>query len=231
MTRAIAIIPARSGSVRIPHKNVLTFRGAPMITWTIRAALQAELFDRVLVSTDSPVIAEIARDAGADVPFFREVFYDAKSPVSDATIASLEQAGRFWKETYTSVVQLMPNCPLRTAADIQDSMEIFTGHGSHFQLSCFRPGWANPWWAATLDEGSRPQPLFPEALSKRSQDLLPTFIPSGAIWIANAQQLIDAGTFWGPGHVWSALPWQSATDIDEPEDLNFAEAVALSMGL
>ncbi|HAC68696.1 MAG TPA: pseudaminic acid cytidylyltransferase, partial [Pseudomonas sp.] len=68
---AIAIIPARGGSKRIPRKNIKTFHGRPMIAYSIRAALDSGLFARVIVSTDDAEIAEVARAYGAEVPFMR----------------------------------------------------------------------------------------------------------------------------------------------------------------
>ena len=65
----IAIILARGGSKRLPRKNILDFHGKPMLAWTIEAALQSGQYDHVLVSTDDPEIAEIARSFGAQVPF------------------------------------------------------------------------------------------------------------------------------------------------------------------
>jgi pseudaminic acid cytidylyltransferase len=67
----IAIIPARGGSKRIPRKNIRQFHGKPMLAWSIEAARASQLFERVIVSTDDPEIAEIARDWGAETPFVR----------------------------------------------------------------------------------------------------------------------------------------------------------------
>ena len=67
----IAIILARGGSKRLPRKNILDFHGKPLIAWTIEAALQSAQYQRVLVSTDDPEIAEIGRFFGAEVPFLR----------------------------------------------------------------------------------------------------------------------------------------------------------------
>ena len=67
----IAIIPARGGSKRIPHKNIKYFCGKPIIAWSIQTALSSKLFDRVIVSTDDDDIAEIALEWGAEVPFLR----------------------------------------------------------------------------------------------------------------------------------------------------------------
>ena len=68
---ALAIITARGGSKRIPRKNIRPFLGKPILLYSIEAALQAGIFDEVMVSTDDPEIAELAKGAGASVPFLR----------------------------------------------------------------------------------------------------------------------------------------------------------------
>ena len=69
----LCVIPARGGSKRIPRKNIRDFCGKPMIAWSIEASLASKCFDKIIVSTDSPEIAETARQWGADVPFMRPV--------------------------------------------------------------------------------------------------------------------------------------------------------------
>lgn len=224
-TPLIAVIPARGGSKRIPKKNIIEFGGKPLIAWTIEAALEAEVFDRVLVSTDDPEIAEIANSCGADTPFLRDKAADDISVVSDATIAALSQAGDHWREEYGTVVQLMANCPLRDAADIRDAVKAFDENQANFQISCFPYGWNNPWWAVKLADDGQPIRLFPEAYKKRSQDLETLYCPTGAIWLAKADKLVEAGTFYGPDVVFHPLSWLSAMDIDDYEDLNMARAL------
>jgi N-acylneuraminate cytidylyltransferase len=223
----IAVIPARGGSKRLPRKNVLDFFGKPMIAWTIDACRQAGIFDRVLVSTDDPTIATCARDHGVEVPFLRIEAYDDHAAVADATIAALNQCATHLGEEFETTVQLMPNCPLRDAADIRNAAERFQSIGARFQISCFRFGWMNPWWALRLDDKGRGDPLFPEAVEQRSQDLPPLYCPSGAIWIARTDALREARTFYGPDHRFHCLPWMSALDIDDDDDLALARAVFL----
>ena len=67
----VALIPARGGSKRIPHKNINPFWGKPIIAYSIETALKSGLFDHVIVTTDDPAIAEVAREHGAEVPFVR----------------------------------------------------------------------------------------------------------------------------------------------------------------
>src|ERR1700733_10576572 len=117
----IAIIPARGGSKRIPGKNIRPLAGKPLIAYTLAAADESGLFERVVVSTDSLEIAEMARRFGAEVPFLREAtLADDFTPVSSVTVDALcrlDPAG----DRFEVVAKLMPNCPLRTADDIIES--------------------------------------------------------------------------------------------------------------
>lgn len=224
--KTIAVIPARGGSKRIPSKNIMQFRGKPMIAWTIQAALESERFDHVLVSTDSPEIRDVGLELGASVPFLRQGAADDFTPVSEATIAAVRQAEEHWQIEFKTIVQLMPNCPLRTSSDISDALDRFHASGTNFQISCFQFGWMNPWWAAQVDGDGRPVPLFPEQRAMRSQDLPSLFCPTGAIWIADRDALIAAKTFYGERHIYFSMPWSRAVDIDNVEDVLFANAVA-----
>lgn len=223
----IAIILARGGSKRLPRKNILDFHGKPLIAWSIEAALQSSQYDHVLVSTDDPEIAEIARSFGAAVPFLRDSAADDITPSSEATLAALRQAEQHWGEQFDIVSQLMANCPLRDAEDITAAVQNFIDKGAESQICSFRFGWMNPWWAAKLDAHGNPEYLFPEARVARSQDLPPLYCTSGAIWIARGPTLKSAKTFYVPTHILHSLSWISAMDIDDAEDLEMAKACFL----
>lgn len=228
--RIIAIIPARGGSKRIPGKNVFDFDGQPMIAWTINAAKQSGLFDRVLVSTDDSKIAELSIRHGAEVPFLRKDFADDYSTVSEATASALQQATDYWKEEYSIVVQLMANCPLRTSLDIKSALSSFEKCNRSSQISCFEYGWMNPWWAAKINELGQPTNIFPEASGKRSQDLPKLYCPTGAIWISTSEALLKHKSFYSPGYVFEPISLESAVDIDDYEDLRFAKALLTKIG-
>jgi CMP-N-acetylneuraminic acid synthetase len=226
MTREmIAVIPARGGSKRIPRKNLVEFGGRPLISWTIEAAVESDLFERVLVSTDDAEIAALAEEYGLDVPFLRDRGADDFTPVSEATIAALNQVRAHIGETYQTVVQLLPSCPLRESRHIIEAVNNFRQHQATFQISCSEFGWTNPWWAVTLDDNQVPQPLFPEQRQARSQDLPRLYCPTGAIWIAQVEPLYRAGTFYGPGHIYFPIEWSAGIDIDNPGDLELARAL------
>lgn len=225
--RRIAIILARGGSKRLPRKNVLDFHGKPMLAWSVESALASGQYQRVLVSTDDEEIARVGRDFGAEVPFLRSSAADDVASSSQATLVALKQAEQYWGEEYDSVSQLMSNCPMRTSDDIHDAVNNFEERCAESQLSCFRFGWMNPWWAIKLDEDGNPIPLFQEALTARSQDLPPLYCPSGALWIARTKVLKECGTFYTPRQIVHPMHWMSAMDIDDAEDLEMAKACYL----
>ncbi|WP_296176337.1 cytidylyltransferase domain-containing protein [Psychrobacter sp. UBA2769] len=225
--RRIAIIPARGGSKRIPKKNITDFNGLPMIAWTIKAAEESKLFDRILVSTDDPEMAEISKQFGAEVPFLRTDCADDYSTASAATICALQQAMDYWQEEYNVVVQLMANCPLRTSEDIKTLVSVFETEQRTAQISCFEYGWMNPWWAATIDEVGRPKQIFSDTLTQRSQDLPKLYCPTGAIWISTVKALVTHKTFYSPDHTFEPISLKSAMDIDSYEDLKIANALLL----
>lgn len=223
--KILAIIPARGGSKRIPSKNIVEFMGEPLISWTIRAAQNAQIFHRIIVSTDSNEIAEVCIKYGLNVPFLRNDKFDDFSPVSEATIAAIKQTENFYDEKYDIVVQLMPNAPLRNEFDIIEHVNAFQYHNRNFQISCFRFGWMNPWWAFKKSENGTGSWLLSEGVGKRSQDLDDLYCPSGVIWIATVEELKRANSFYGPGFCFQEIDWQHAVDIDTYDDLNFAKAV------
>lgn len=223
--KVLAVIPARGGSKRIPKKNIHPLVGKPLVAWTIEASLKSGLFEDVVVSTDSPEIAAISREYGASTPFNREAYADAHSPSS---LVSVDAVNQLDKE-YDIVVQLLPSCPLRSAETIIESYTNFIEKDYDFQLSCFKFGWMNPWWAYKIAD-EKPSPVFSDDLrNRRSQDQEELFCPSGAIWIAKTAKLLEAQTFYGEDFRMHPIPWKEAVDIDEYDDLAMAEVLYKTM--
>ncbi len=125
----IALIPARSGSVRVPDKNIRYLGDHPLIAYTISAAIQSEVFDSVLVSTDSEEYAKIAQYYGANVPFLRPV--DIAGPKSpdiewiEYTLNKLKRRGDDYK--YFSI--LRPTSPFRQVKTIQRAWKVYEEFG------------------------------------------------------------------------------------------------------
>jgi N-acylneuraminate cytidylyltransferase len=225
--KSLAVISARGGSKRIPYKNIIDFFGKPLIAWSIEAALESQAFDKVIVSTDDVKIADIAKQYGADVPFIRENYVDDFSPISLVVCDALNYMNDILGERYEYVAQIMPNCPIRDSKDIKNSYDNFIQSNYNFQLSCFEFGWMNPWWAFSLGENNIPKPLHEKGLKSRSQDLEKLYCPTGAIWLAKSESLLESKTFYGPDYRMFPISWQSAVDIDNYEDLDMAKAIYL----
>jgi N-acylneuraminate cytidylyltransferase len=221
VTAALAVIPARGGSRRVPGKSIRDLLGRPAIAYTIDAALECGLFERVIVTTDSEAIAAVGRSCGAEVPFLRDAgLADDQTPVSAATVDALQRLGA---DSFEHVAQLMPNCPLRIAEDIRSSHGAFVASGAPAQLSVARFGFQNPWWAVRRDPRGRLVPLFSDRITARSQDLPELFCPTGAVWWVQTAVLLRERTFHVPGRTGWELPWQRAMDIDTEDDWQLAE--------
>lgn len=123
--KAVALIPARSGSVRVKHKNIRSLNGHPVIAYSIRAALDSGVFSSVVVSTDSELYADIARHYGAEVPFLRPVdFAGAKSPDIEFVRHALEQLKAQGK-TFDIFSILRPTSPFRLPETIKRAYAAF----------------------------------------------------------------------------------------------------------
>lgn len=198
-----------------------------MIAWTIEAALASGIFEDVLVSTDSEEIAALSRQLGAQAPFLRDP-EDAtdSAPIAIATFNAMLRMQEYKKKNYNIVVQLMPNCPTRTDNDITMALDNFNKTGTEFQVSVFKFGWMNPWWAlmAGKDNGP-PRPLFPRQIKMRSQDLEELYCPSGAVWIAKTGALEREKTFYSRNYKIFTLKWENAVDIDTADDFALAELI------
>jgi CMP-N-acetylneuraminic acid synthetase len=220
----IAIIPARGGSKRIPGKNIRPLAGKPLIAYAIAAACESGLFERIVVTTNSQEIAEVAQRYSAEVPFLRdENLADDFTPVSSATVDALLRLDSVG-DKFDAVAQLMPNCPLRTAADVSDSFRQFEKIGAESQISVVRYGWQNPWWAMRRNERHELEPVFKE-MTARSQDLPELFCPTGAIWWAKTAALRRTKTFHMENRTGWEIPWQRGIDIDTFEDWAMAEVL------
>lgn len=222
---AIAVIPARGGSKRIPRKNIKLFDGKPIIAHAVEAALRSQLFSRVVVSTDSEEIALVAEQYGAEVPFLRDVrLADDVTPVSAATVDVVQRLDET-EDRFAYVCQLMPNCPLRSAEDIVESYAQLLGTGSDSQISVVRYGWQNPWWAMRQNEKFQLEAVFKDQITRRSQDLPPLFCPTGAVWWAKAAVLRREGTYHVANRTGWEIPWQRGLDIDTEDDWLMAEVL------
>ena len=156
------------------------------------------------------------------MPFLREAYADDISPVSKATLDCLKNCEKIFSETYETVTQLMPNAPLRTHKDIIDHKDEFEAFQRESQISCFKFGWFNPWWAFSGSSDTKYEFIHKEKIKCRSQDLPTLFCPSGAIWMSKCDHLKKHHSFYSSSTKYKELEIMSAVDIDDLEDLDMA---------
>lgn len=216
----LAVIPARGGSVRIPHKNIKEFGGHPLITWTISAAKESGIFDRIVVTTDDYEIARVASIYEAEIYNRDPELAGDHVPVSRATVDVIEKYSG-----YENVAQLLPTCPLRNAEDVKKSYHSFALDSCYeetkAQISVADFGWQNPWWMVVEDEIW----FWEEGMIvKRSQDLPESYSPTGAVWWAKTDYLLEQGSFYTGNTEYWIMPRHRAVDIDTMDDWRVADA-------
>ena len=188
----VAVIPARGGSKRVPRKNIRTFAGQPIIVWPIKAALSSGLFDQVVVSTDDPEIAEVARMTGASVPFMRpenlsDDYADTKSVIRHA-ISELKL------KTEVQVCCIYPTSVFADAQSLKDGLEKLNESKCSFVFSITSVD-PSVYRSFTKTADDHITMLFPENHAKRTQDLPSLYC--------------DAAQFY-----WATVgAWQSDLDI------------------
>jgi N-acylneuraminate cytidylyltransferase len=217
----IAILPARGGSTRIPRKNVATFNGKPMISWPIQAALDSGVFGRVVVSTDDDEIAQIATEAGAEVPFTRPAdlanHTAGTAPVIRHAITELGLAPD------DTVVCLYPTAAI-TAGLLSDALSKASASPHNFLISVGRH--RSPFERSLRQGNDGTMALEDTAhLLTRTQDLPVRFFDAGKFYVAPASLWLSQDTMMAEPFVPYLLPEWASVDMDEPEDWPLAEAL------
>jgi CMP-N-acetylneuraminic acid synthetase len=225
LSEHLAIIPARAGSKRLKNKNLKKLGGSSLIERTVSTALQANLFDRVIVSTDSEEIADLATRSGAEVPYLRPTALaeDDSSPVD----VGIELINSLSAQSYTTLTWLQPTSPFRTSADIVAAHEIYRERGANCVISVCECE-HSPLWATQLPDTDNLHAFIDaEALRKRSQDLPPYFRMNGAIYIVNVPAFLQQQSFYIQGKSSFAykMPQQRSIDIDTLWDFELAEFI------
>jgi len=212
----LALIPARGGSKRIPGKNIRPFCGKPILAYSIQTAQASGLFDRILVSTDSDDIAEVARQYGAEVPFLRSAHNaddhaDLLSVIREV-VEQLQTEG----ESYAEVCCLLPTAPLVTAACLQQAHGLFQREGYDCVFPMVRFGYP-------IQRSGGVSMLQPEFYSSRSQDLPPAFHDAGQFYWLRPAPCLAAGRLFTEHAGGVEISELAAQDIDNETDWALCE--------
>lgn len=218
----VAIIPARGGSKRIPRKNIRLFCGKPIIVYSIDAAIESELFDQVIVSTDDPEIAGVSRQNGANIPFMRPAEladdYVETMPVIRHAIESVQAQGIY--PEYICIIYA--TAPFVTALDIQRGWRTLLETGADYAFAV--TSFSYPIQRAIRITPSRRVEMFhPENYSARSQDLEVAYHDAGQFYWGRTQAFSEGVPILAEHAVPVILPRYKVQDIDTLEDWDLAE--------
>lgn len=223
--KTIAVIPARGGSKRIPHKNIKDFCGKPIIARTIETVVESRLFSRVIVSTDCQKIAEIAQQAGAECPFLRppELARDEVPllPVIRHALAWFEE--KYEPPVFACLV--MPTAPLLTSTYLVKGLQRMEETGASCVLAVTT--FSHPVQRALcVTESGRLSQLFPDKFEMQTNDLPEAYRDAAQFcWFRVSSGVHLEDSVPPRDTVPVLLPRLIAQDIDTPEDWEFAEQV------
>jgi pseudaminic acid cytidylyltransferase len=222
--KAVAIIPARGGSKRLPRKNMVDFLGRPIIAFTIDAAMESACFDRVVVSTEDDQIAEVCGRLNVSV--------DRRSPqLATDTVTLVEvcldfldreqEAGRNWDV----LACLYATAPLRNASDIRGTMALLKPGRCGFAMAVTTYG-HYPHQALKFADDSSLTPMWPDLVERRVTELPRLRAGNGSTYVVDVQEFRRHRSFYGPNLKGFDMPVSRSVDIDTVDDLDLARCFA-----
>ncbi len=229
--KAIAIIPARSGSKGLKDKNIRPLAGTPLLAYTVRAAQDSGLFDCIHVSTDSEQYACIAREYGADVPFLRDETLAGDLAGSWDVVRWVLSGYAAQGQQFDMVTLLQPTSPLRTADDIRDAYRLMQERQAKAIVSVCEMD-HSPLWSNTLPPDGSMDGFLAQTANIGRQSLPTYYRINGAVYMRQCpcvmqgeQELYHAGTY---AYV---MPKERSVDIDDAMDLAVAETLLRELNI
>lgn len=222
--KRLAIIPARSGSKGLPDKNIISLCGKPLIAYTIEAAIQSGIFDKIIVSTDSGKYADIARLYGAEVMMRGE-------ELSNDTATSfmvIEDVLNRCPETYDYFVLLQPTSPLRNANHIKEAVSLIERNPDRFDFLVSMKEAEHAKVLVNPIEDDLSLKHFDTDFSNYRRQAYKDYAPNGAIFIGKPQQYLDKKHFFGDRSIAYKMDKEASVDIDNLVDLLVAEVICNS---
>ena len=225
---AVAFIPARLGSKRVPGKNIRPLAGHPMLAYTIAPAIESGVFSSVIVSTDSEEIAAIARHYGAEVPFLRPAAFagDTSPDIEwlEHILTELRAAGRTWD----AFSILRPTSPFRSAEMIRRAFEGFTSQVGADSLRAVEKCTQHPGKMWVI-RGERLLPLMPFGPAEQPWHSTPyqalplVYVQNASLEIAWTRVVFERRTIAGDTIVPFVTEGHEGFDINDPADWIVAE--------
>lgn len=220
--KILAIIPARAGSKRVVNKNVRELGGIPLIGWTLKDLKRSKYIDQSYVSTDSPLIQEVARKYSIDCDPLRpaELATDTASS-ADVVLDIIDNV----KTDFDIILLLQPTSPFRSIEDIDRALEFFIEKSANSVTSVCETE-CHPSWTISLPDDHSMEDLIKNIQTKRSQDLDVYYRLNGAIYIISVKAFRAAKAFFADSMAFAyIMSRKDSIDIDTEEDLLFAKCL------
>lgn len=220
------LIPARGGSKGLPRKNIRTICGKPLINWSVEVGLGSTYVDAVVVSTDDAEIAQIAKEAGAEVPFMRpEYLAEDRSSSIDVIMHALDTLADEGR-VFDIILLLEPTSPLREVSDINDSLARLISADEGSIVSVCRAESTHPCFMYKLDANQKMIPYSTnQPTNLRRQDIEPLFFLEGSIYASWVHTFKKEKSFYHDKTVaYQVEKWKSF-EIDDIYDFVIVEAL------
>ena len=212
--KILTLIPARSGSKRLKNKNIKDFSGKPLIYWSIEAAKNSAIIDRIIVSTDDEETRKISENFGIEVPYLRP----AALARDDSTAVDVALHTISVNPGFTHLLYLQPTSPLRTTEDIENCVRFFQEKNAKSVLSV-STNIKNDDWCVTVDSDSKISDFGSHIGSNEK------YCPNGALYLVEINWLRAAQTFMNDQSHAFVMPVERSIDIDYLEDFNQAQNI------
>ncbi|MBS1620039.1 MAG: pseudaminic acid cytidylyltransferase [Bacteroidetes bacterium] len=221
MKKSVAIITARGGSKRIPRKNIKSFSGKPIICYSIEAAKASGIFDTIMVSTDDNEIAEVARQAGAEIPFLRSAAtsndFATTAEVLIEVLNQFKEAG----EEFQYGCCIYPTAPFVTSEKLIRAFDLLLKNKADSVIPVTR--FSFPIWRSfKMDEGKLAY-NWPENALRRSQDLPASFHDCGQFYFFDTEKFLASKSLVTTATYAIEVPESEVQDIDNEDDWKIAE--------
>lgn len=221
----LAVIPARGGSKGVRDKNIKELAGKSLIIYTIEAALSANIFEKVIVSTDSSLIADIAEKNGAEIPFVRPCEIAGDFVSSDEVIMHAVEFFEKKGNKFTEVCKLQPTSPLRNGTHIREAYNLFKEKEANFVVSLCECEHSPLWMGKLLKDGLMDDFIRNEIKLSCRQKLPVYYRLNGAIYMAKIDAFKREKSFFGQKGYAYLMQQEDSIDIDSELDFKIAECI------
>ena len=221
--RYLAIIPARSGSKRLPGKNIKELGGIPLLAWSIKSAIESKVFSDILITTNSQAIELIAIEYGAKSLGLRSTELSTDDASSIDVVIDVVDKYEKKNGRIDGVMLLQPTSPFRTADTIRKAIQEFEKRDFKSPVISFRLAKSHPQWCFKQGKEGFVPFVDGEHVNIRSQDLTTAYVMDGQVYLISPGLLKKQRSFWGKNTTPLLLD-DSANDIDIDDEYDFKYA-------